>query len=175
MGGDIVDINDHSIETNSVPHKVMQVMNKMNISSTSTPMIQKQCPDTSCISSEEPLEMERMHEWILFAKEMLSQKPSRRLLKVYLIGSVFAILGTVIGMVEMVSHSLSSRELMDAEMVLMMAQEQSTVATMPECNVNLPAKKEEQEKDTIKMMTDMTFSKVQSQRSLSHRLHASRS
>uniref|UniRef100_A0A3B5B075 G0/G1 switch 2 n=1 Tax=Stegastes partitus TaxID=144197 RepID=A0A3B5B075_9TELE len=42
--------------------------------------------------------MENIQELIPFAKEMLSQKPSRGLLKVYLVGSVFAVLGTVIGL-----------------------------------------------------------------------------
>ncbi|XP_061640129.1 G0/G1 switch protein 2 [Phyllopteryx taeniolatus] len=149
-------------------------MIKMSLSSTtSTTTLQKQCPDTSCISSGEPLEMESMQELILFAKEMLSQKPSRRLLKVYLMGSVFAVLGTFVGLVEMVSHPFSSGEPMDAEMLLLMSQEQRTVATVTQCNVKVSVKKEDQEQDTIKMMTDMTFSKVQGQRSLSHRLHAS--
>uniref|UniRef100_A0A673A5Y8 Uncharacterized protein n=1 Tax=Sphaeramia orbicularis TaxID=375764 RepID=A0A673A5Y8_9TELE len=35
--------------------------------------------------------METMQELIPFAKEMLSQKPARGLLKVYLVGSVFAV------------------------------------------------------------------------------------
>uniref|UniRef100_A0A671W3V3 G0/G1 switch 2 n=1 Tax=Sparus aurata TaxID=8175 RepID=A0A671W3V3_SPAAU len=45
--------------------------------------------------------MENMQELIPFAKEMLSQRPSRGLLKVYLVGSVFAVLGTVIGLVSL--------------------------------------------------------------------------
>uniref|UniRef100_A0A3Q3FZA1 Uncharacterized protein n=1 Tax=Labrus bergylta TaxID=56723 RepID=A0A3Q3FZA1_9LABR len=40
--------------------------------------------------------MDNLQELIPFAKEMLSQKPSRGLLKVYLVGSVFAVLGTAI-------------------------------------------------------------------------------
>uniref|UniRef100_A0A3Q2CVK9 Uncharacterized protein n=1 Tax=Cyprinodon variegatus TaxID=28743 RepID=A0A3Q2CVK9_CYPVA len=36
--------------------------------------------------------METMQELIPFAKEMFSQKPSRKLLKLYLLGSVFAVL-----------------------------------------------------------------------------------
>uniref|UniRef100_A0A3Q3T314 G0/G1 switch 2 n=1 Tax=Mastacembelus armatus TaxID=205130 RepID=A0A3Q3T314_9TELE len=41
--------------------------------------------------------MENMQELIPFAREMLSKKPNRGMLKVYLVGSVFAVLGTVIG------------------------------------------------------------------------------
>uniref|UniRef100_A0A8D0D3J7 G0/G1 switch 2 n=1 Tax=Sander lucioperca TaxID=283035 RepID=A0A8D0D3J7_SANLU len=52
--------------------------------------------------------MESMQELIPFAKELLSQKPSRGLLKVYLVGSVFAVLGTVIGLVETVCHPFFS-------------------------------------------------------------------
>uniref|UniRef100_A0A667Y1T2 Uncharacterized protein n=1 Tax=Myripristis murdjan TaxID=586833 RepID=A0A667Y1T2_9TELE len=40
--------------------------------------------------------MQNMQEFIPFAKEMLSQKPSRGLLKVYLVGSVFAVCGNVV-------------------------------------------------------------------------------
>uniref|UniRef100_A0A3Q3B7H3 Uncharacterized protein n=1 Tax=Kryptolebias marmoratus TaxID=37003 RepID=A0A3Q3B7H3_KRYMA len=36
--------------------------------------------------------MESMQELIPFAKELLSQKPTRNLLKVYMLGSVFALL-----------------------------------------------------------------------------------
>uniref|UniRef100_A0A3B4Y0X9 G0/G1 switch 2 n=2 Tax=Seriola lalandi dorsalis TaxID=1841481 RepID=A0A3B4Y0X9_SERLL len=52
--------------------------------------------------------MENIQELIPFAKEMLSQKPRRGLLKVYLVGSVFAVLGTIIGLVETVCHPFSS-------------------------------------------------------------------
>ncbi|XP_077385908.1 G0/G1 switch protein 2-like [Festucalex cinctus] len=148
-------------------------MIKMSLSSTSTSTttMQKQPPSNSCISAEEPLESESMQEFMLFAKEMLSQKPSRHLLKVYLMGSVFAVVGTVIGLVEMVSHPFSSGEPMDAEMLHMMAHdEQRTVASMTQCNVKMQATKEDQ--DTIR---SMTFTKIQGQRGLSNRLHASRS
>lgn len=113
-----------------------------------------------------------MNEFIHFAKDMLSQKPSRHLLKVYLVGSVFAVLGTVIGLIEMASQPFSSAEPMDAEMLLVMPQEQKTVAPTTQCKDKVPAKWEEQEED---MIQGMTFTKVYSQRSLSKRLHASRS
>uniref|UniRef100_A0A3Q3WD24 G0/G1 switch 2 n=1 Tax=Mola mola TaxID=94237 RepID=A0A3Q3WD24_MOLML len=52
--------------------------------------------------------MGNMEEVISFTKEMLRQKPSRGLLKVYVVGSVFALLGTVIGIVETMCHPFSS-------------------------------------------------------------------
>uniref|UniRef100_A0A3Q3FZ57 G0/G1 switch 2 n=1 Tax=Labrus bergylta TaxID=56723 RepID=A0A3Q3FZ57_9LABR len=64
--------------------------------------------------------MNNLQELIPFAKEMLSQKPSRGLLKVYLVGSVFAVLGTAIGLVETVCHPFCSDEPLDAEMLLML-------------------------------------------------------
>lgn len=45
--------------------------------------------------------MENIGEIIPFAKEMLTQRPSRSMLKIYLLGSTLAILGMVGGLVEM--------------------------------------------------------------------------
>uniref|UniRef100_A0A8C2KVT5 G0/G1 switch 2 n=1 Tax=Cyprinus carpio TaxID=7962 RepID=A0A8C2KVT5_CYPCA len=41
--------------------------------------------------------MEMARELFPFIREMLRQKPSRGLLKVYLVGSVLAVLGSVLG------------------------------------------------------------------------------
>ncbi|XP_041744517.1 G0/G1 switch protein 2 [Coregonus clupeaformis] len=71
--------------------------------------------------------MDTMHEIIPFAKEMLAQKPSRRMLKVYLVGSVVAFLGTVLGLVETVCQPFSSGEPLDAELALLIAREQKTL------------------------------------------------
>ncbi|KAM7423411.1 hypothetical protein PAMA_011120 [Pampus argenteus] len=134
--------------------------------------------------------MESIQEFIPFAKEMLSQKPSRGMLKVYLVGSLFAVLGTVIGLVETVCHPFSSGEPMDAEMLLMMAQEERTVQIKTNHSVGVQEekvvvvveeeeeeKKEEEEEEKKKLATtqSMTLSKPVrlSQRSMANRLHAS--
>lgn len=52
--------------------------------------------------------METMHELIPFAKEMLSQKPNRKMVKLYMLGSVLAFFGVVIGLVEAVCSPFSS-------------------------------------------------------------------
>ncbi|KAG8007318.1 G0/G1 switch protein 2 [Nibea albiflora] len=122
--------------------------------------------------------METIQELIPFAKEMLSQKPSRGLLKVYLIGSVFAVLGTVIGLVETVCHPFSSGEAMDAEMVLMMAREQRTVEAKTQRSVGGQEEEEEEEElahENGATNQTMTLSKTHklSQRSMANRLHAS--
>ncbi|XP_021232940.1 G0/G1 switch protein 2 [Numida meleagris] len=52
--------------------------------------------------------METMHELIPFAKEMLSQKPSRKMVKLYVLGSVLAFFGVVIGLVEAVCSPFTS-------------------------------------------------------------------
>lgn len=120
-----------------------------------------------------------MEELIPFAKEMLSQKPSRGLLKVYLVGSVFALLGTVIGLVETLCHPFSSGEMMDAEMALMLSRTQRTVEAKLQRSVGGQDKEvmEEEElaqKNGAKTQT-VTFSKTHrlSQRSMANRLHAS--
>lgn len=64
------------------------------------------------------MEVGTMEELIPFAKELLSQRPSRGLLKVYLLGSVFAVLGTVIGLVETVCHPFSCGDTADADVTL---------------------------------------------------------
>ncbi|XP_054149973.1 G0/G1 switch protein 2 [Melozone crissalis] len=53
--------------------------------------------------------METMHELIPFAKEMLSQKPNRKMVKLYMLGSVLAFFGVVIGLVETVCSPFSSQ------------------------------------------------------------------
>ncbi|XP_056416664.1 G0/G1 switch protein 2 [Hyla sarda] len=54
--------------------------------------------------------METMHELIPFAKEMLSQKPNKKMVKMYLLGSVLAFFGVVIGLVETVCSPFTGRE-----------------------------------------------------------------
>lgn len=44
--------------------------------------------------------MESLGEMIPFAKEMLNQRPSRHMLKIYMLGSSLALLGLVGGLVE---------------------------------------------------------------------------
>ncbi|XP_078103693.1 G0/G1 switch protein 2-like [Sander vitreus] len=118
-----------------------------------------------------------MQELIPFAKELLSQKPSRGLLKVYLVGSVFAVLGTVIGLVETVCHPFFSGEPMDAEMLLMLAREQRTVEAQIQRNA---AGQEEEEEDQLAHDNEVTTQSTNlhkthtlSQRSVANRLHAS--
>lgn len=53
--------------------------------------------------------METMHELIPFAKEMLSQKPNRKMVKLYMLGSVLAFFGVVIGLVEAVCSPFTSQ------------------------------------------------------------------
>lgn len=119
-----------------------------------------------------------MEELIPFAKEMLSQRPSRGLLKVYLVGSVFALLGTVIGLVQTVCHPFSSGETLDTEMVFMLTQKQRPAEAQLQHQDEEREEKEIMEelaqKNEDKAQT-MTLSKPRtlSQRSLANRLHAS--
>ncbi|NXB06223.1 G0S2 protein, partial [Cnemophilus loriae] len=59
--------------------------------------------------------METMHELIPFAKEMLSQKPNRKMVKLYMLGSVLAFFGVVIGLVETVCSPFSSERRTEEE------------------------------------------------------------
>ncbi len=121
--------------------------------------------------------MENFQELIPFAKELLSQKPNRGLLKVYLVGSVFAVLGTVIGLVETVCLPFSSGETMDAENILTLSWEQRTVDA--EKQVSEGGQEQEEEDKLAHENRDvthtMTLAKPQrlSQRNTANRLHAS--
>ncbi|XP_053285617.1 G0/G1 switch protein 2 [Pleuronectes platessa] len=124
--------------------------------------------------------METMQELIPFAKEMLGQKPRRGLLKVYLLGSMFAVLGTIIGLVETVCQPFSSGQWMDAEMVQMLAREQRTVKAETQNNVGVQEGTEENEEAELAHKNgartlSMTLSKTHrlSHRSMANRLHAS--
>ncbi|KAF1461128.1 G0/G1 switch protein 2, partial [Pygoscelis antarcticus] len=59
--------------------------------------------------------METMHELIPFAKEMLSQKPNRKMVKLYMLGSVLAFFGVVIGLVEAVCSPFTSAGRLEEE------------------------------------------------------------
>ncbi|XP_053098648.1 G0/G1 switch protein 2 [Hemicordylus capensis] len=54
--------------------------------------------------------METMQELIPFAKEMLSQKPNGKMVKLYMLGSMLAFFGVVIGLVETVCSPFTSEE-----------------------------------------------------------------
>ncbi|XP_056131123.1 G0/G1 switch protein 2 [Lampris incognitus] len=115
--------------------------------------------------------MESIHEIIPFAKEMLSTKPNRGMLKVYLVGSVFAVLGTIIGLVETVCLPLSSSEPLDTEMALMMARERRAQEA-----ANLRRIEDEEVQMTQEVtQKDAPLAKTHEQghRSVANRLHAS--
>ncbi|KAM9369409.1 G0/G1 switch protein 2 [Phaethornis superciliosus] len=59
--------------------------------------------------------METMQELIPFAKEMLSQKPNRKMVKLYMLGSVLAFFGVVIGLVETVCSPFTSEGVLEEE------------------------------------------------------------
>lgn len=61
--------------------------------------------------------METIGEIIPFAKEMLNQRPSRSILKMYMLGSTLAMLGVIGGMVEMVLLPFGDEEAIEDEPV----------------------------------------------------------
>ncbi|XP_015284374.1 PREDICTED: G0/G1 switch protein 2-like [Gekko japonicus] len=61
--------------------------------------------------------METMQELIPFAKEMLSQKPNRKMVKMYMLGSMLAFVGVVIGLVESVCSPFTSEGKLEDEEV----------------------------------------------------------
>lgn len=59
--------------------------------------------------------METMQELIPFAKEMLSQKPNGKMVKLYMLGSVLAFCGVVIGLMETVCSPFTSEGRLEEE------------------------------------------------------------
>ncbi|XP_006273685.1 G0/G1 switch protein 2 [Alligator mississippiensis] len=59
--------------------------------------------------------METMQELIPFAREMLSQKPSRKMVRLYVLGSMLAFFGAVIGLVETVCSPFASQDRLEEE------------------------------------------------------------
>ncbi|XP_043977413.1 G0/G1 switch protein 2 [Gambusia affinis] len=120
--------------------------------------------------------METMQELIPFAKEILRQRANRKLLKVYLLGSVLAVLGTAIGLVETLCHPFSSGEPLDTEMLLMLASEQREVEADAQAQPTLKAggnEEEEEEEELVPESQANTKIHRLSQRNLANRLHAS--
>ncbi|XP_010873483.1 G0/G1 switch protein 2 [Esox lucius] len=67
--------------------------------------------------------METIKEMIPFAKEMLNQRPSRGMMKVYLVGSTLALFGVVGGLVETVCMPFCEQEPLDEEMTKLITEE----------------------------------------------------
>lgn len=137
---------------------------------------------STCISAEarDLIQVRTMDELIPFAKELLSQKPSRGLLKVYLVGSVFAVLGTVIGLVETVCHPFSSGDTTDTDVAVTLSRRPQTSSAWlqnqaeTQEDVNVDAKKILKEKVAQLNVDDsLSTTLVETQRSLANRLHAS--
>ncbi|XP_069732305.1 G0/G1 switch protein 2 [Phaenicophaeus curvirostris] len=101
--------------------------------------------------------METMHELIPFAKEMLSQKPNRKMVKLYMLGSVLAFFSVVIGLVETVCSPFSSEGRLEEE-------EQNKPA--PAREQALPQKQED-------LILEKSKKAVAIQRALVTRQHAS--
>ncbi|XP_054465840.1 G0/G1 switch protein 2 [Anoplopoma fimbria] len=86
--------------------------------------------------------METIGEIIPFAKEMLNQRPSRGMLKIYMLGSTMIVLGAVAGLMET---------------ILLPFVEQETVEDAP---AELIVKKEKQKKQVLKSHTTLVRPEV---------------
>lgn len=84
--------------------------------------------------------METMQELIPFAKEMLSQKPNRKMVKMYMLGSMLAFAGVVIGLVETVCSPFTSEGKLEEEEAEEEKKKES--ASLAEEAVVLPKKEE---------------------------------
>ncbi|KAM5180732.1 G0/G1 switch protein 2 [Mantella aurantiaca] len=98
-----------------------------------------------------------MNELIPFAREMLSQKPNKKMVKMYVLGSVLAFFGVVIGLVETVCSPFTRREDTDIEDI--------------KHSAPLPAPSHLQKKEEV--VLEKTNPQAARGRSVAHRGHAS--
>nr|ACI68607.1 lymphocyte G0/G1 switch protein 2 [Salmo salar] len=82
--------------------------------------------------------METMNEIIPFAKEILSQRPSRGMMKVYLLGSTLALFGVVGGLVEKVCMPFCEQEPLDGEIMKLITEEKKRQMLEPEIITDEP-------------------------------------
>ncbi|CAL8326059.1 unnamed protein product [Merluccius merluccius] len=111
--------------------------------------------------------METIAEMIPFAKEMLSHRPGRGLVKVYLLGSTLALLGAVGGLVETVflpfleeRQQQGVKEEGEPELLFMEMRSDNN-------------KKQLLKPQTVSSMADDKLLVTAAQRTTVHRLHAS--
>lgn len=114
--------------------------------------------------------MENLEELVPFVREMLGQKPSRGLLKVYLVGSVVALLGTVLGLVDAVCHPFSSA---GAEIDLLLSGRQRTAEAEPRRGETEEREDQEEVEETAHAQATVPKPLRRSQRAAANRLHAS--
>ncbi|KAI7794483.1 G0/G1 switch protein 2 [Triplophysa rosa] len=112
--------------------------------------------------------MDTMHEIIPFAKEMLSAGPSKGCLKVYLVGSTFAVLGIMSGVVQMASSFFPDQEEPDFEML----KEQEVITVKEQILEPQTSIPEDDEMDAV-METKAKEMLANRQRRMSFRAHAS--
>ncbi|XP_026188597.1 G0/G1 switch protein 2 [Mastacembelus armatus] len=71
--------------------------------------------------------MATMGELVPFVKEMLSQRPSRSLLKIYMLGSTLAVLGAVGGLVEMIFLPFVEQEATEDEPTVLIVEREKVM------------------------------------------------
>ncbi|XP_072222961.1 G0/G1 switch protein 2 [Leuresthes tenuis] len=117
--------------------------------------------------------MENSGDIIPFVKEMLKQRPSRSMLKIYILGSTLAMLGMVGGLVEMVFLPFSDNHIVEdeqAEIFMEEKKERKQVLNAHSTLVNIYA---EDMLDTVLSEAKAKHLGTAVQRSSANRLHAS--
>lgn len=111
--------------------------------------------------------METMQEIIPFAREMLSARPSKGTMKVYLVGGTFAVLGIMSGVMEAVCSLFPEQE--DSTLTKLMEETKTVMAQTQEPQTIVP---EDDEQDA-EMEAKATELPMLRQRRMSFRAHAS--
>ncbi|XP_014328821.1 G0/G1 switch protein 2-like [Xiphophorus maculatus] len=116
--------------------------------------------------------MESISDIIPFAKDLLSQKPTRSMLKIYMLGSTLAVLGMVGGMVEMIFLPFEEDRTTEEELeqLLIENKKKKDVPTADTTSVRIEA---EDMMAVVKSEVKVKHPGTALQRSSANRLHAS--
>lgn len=116
--------------------------------------------------------MENIIDIIPFAKDLLRQRPTRSMLKIYMLGSTLAILGMVGGMVEMIFLPFVEDHNIEEELAELLA-EKMKKKDVPKADTTSVHSEAEDVREAVLTEAKVKHPGTCLQRSLANRLHAS--
>ncbi|XP_071381670.1 G0/G1 switch protein 2 [Centroberyx affinis] len=117
--------------------------------------------------------METIGEIVPFAKEMLAQRPSRGMVKIYMLGTTLALFGVVGGLLETVCLPFVEQEAVEDREVELIVEEKKEKKQMSESQITLISPDAVEELETIEIRAKAKHLVAAGQRSKANRLHAS--
>lgn len=117
--------------------------------------------------------METISEIIPFAREMMNQKPSRGMLKIYMLGSTLAMLGVVGGLVETVLLPFAEPEVIEDIPAKVIVEKKKKEKQVPQPQTTLAPPEDDEVPETEMIGVKAKYLATAGRRNSSTRLHAS--